>query len=453
MSYSAPVHHTMTEWESRAFGPGNGTIPEEHAVTLTKAVGAYKRTIVPERGDLFPGSLPRSYGVRALTLSHRHVSTRDQVGQIAAPGASMEILPKIDNASSGVRTRLFHMLGVALDVAILAGADAAHGSQNETLLDVLVRMFATALLERVRGGLPRTYLRFDADLPRLRGRLNIARQFSTLAATPSKLACQYDELSADTALNRTMAGTVAMLRPLVRVPDTRRLLNELAFAYAEVTLLPPEALPWNDVQLDRTNARWAAVVDLGRLLATRVWQDTGAGRGGGTALLFDMNRLFEAYVLRSIQAVAPPSWSVTGQGGYKPCVIDRGTGTGSFATKPDILLKIRRRPRLVIDTKWKRLRSKTEDRKRGIAQSDIYQMMAYSRLYETDVLLLYPWCKGCGGPAGTILADYEISDGTQRRILVGTVDVARDDVAQQCHALLRGQIGSDPAPVMRSPTS
>ena len=41
---------------------------------------------------------------------------------------------------------------------------------------------------------------------------------------------------------------------------------------------------------------------------------------------------------------------------------------------------------LVIDTKWKRFGLNLEDAKHGVALADVFQMMAYGRLY------------GCGNP-------------------------------------------------------
>lgn len=56
---------------------------------------------------------------------------------------------------------------------------------------------------------------------------------------------------------------------------------------------------------------------------------------------------------------------------------------------------------MIIDTKWKTLSPRTSDRKRGISQADVYQMMAYGRLYDCEnLMLLYPHHAGLDGPAG-----------------------------------------------------
>ena len=51
----------------------------------------------------------------------------------------------------------------------------------------------------------------------------------------------------------------------------------------------------------------------------------------------------------------------------------------------------------MIDTKWKALAKEPSDRKRGVSQSDVYQIMAYSRIYDCqDLMLLYPAMPGTG---------------------------------------------------------
>ena len=62
-----------------------------------------------------------------------------------------------------------------------------------------------------------------------------------------------------------------------------------------------------------------------------------------------------------------------------------------FHTRPDILIKRGDTVLQVIDTKWKRIAARIDDRKLGVSQADVYQMMAYGRLYQCGKLtLLYP---------------------------------------------------------------
>ena len=63
-----------------------------------------------------------------------------------------------------------------------------------------------------------------------------------------------------------------------------------------------------------------------------------------------------------------------------------------FSLRPDIAL--RKNDRIIImDIKWKKLIN-NERKNYGIAQSDMYQMYAYSKKYQTeDIYLLFPMNK------------------------------------------------------------
>jgi 5-methylcytosine-specific restriction enzyme subunit McrC len=62
----------------------------------------------------------------------------------------------------------------------------------------------------------------------------------------------------------------------------------------------------------------------------------------------------------------------------------------NFALRPDLLLEIQDKPFLA-DTKYKIIYADQQDPKRGISQSDLYQMLAYAvRFKIEEILLFYP---------------------------------------------------------------
>ena len=355
------------------------------------------------------------------------------VGVIAAPGCSLEILPKFDDeaieSDSTIRNRLVRMLDVALGLKLGNGQDATMARQAESLLEILIRLFAERLLSEVHRGLPRAYLAQEDDLPSLRGRLNIKRQFTTLAVRPDRLACRYDVLSADTALLRIMKACVVLLHHYARSADTLRRLNELRILLADISDVPLSHLPWSLVRIDRTNHRWEALYNLARLLLKRDWQATHHDKRPqhGITLLFRMNDLFEAYIAAlAKRAVRGTEWTVRAQAGRLYCLIEDGTeGKPRFQTRPDLLIERNHQTVMIIDTKWKRIGGHPEDAKSGVSQADVYQMMAYAQLYHCpQVMLLYPHHEGLGEQI--LNAGYRILAG-EGRLQVASVDLIPDE--------------------------
>lgn len=411
------IRRTVLEWESLPYGPHPEREIPSGAADRIAAVAA----VSPLAGRGRAGVL--EHGRKALRA-------RGVVGVIVADGCALEILPKIDmpgrqgaQATGSIRRRLIHMLAVALDLKIDAGQITALDSQRETLLEILIRLFSEKLVDAVRQGMPRHYVEHADDLSMLRGRLDVARQFTALAVEPSRLACRYDALTPDIALNRIMKAAVTRLSRIARTTDNQRRLRELAFAYADIADLPVSALRWDEVVLDRTNGRWRELLNLARLLLGERFQTTSAGGHDGFSLLFEMNVLFEEYVARTLRrALADTDLRVVSQGGRLYC-LDAGEGRGLFQTRPDILVKRGNDVVQIIDTKWKRIAKRVDDPKQGVSQADVYQMMAYGRLYQCDrMTLLYPHHHGLGPTCGAQSCHAIAAEGGQ--LETATIDVA-----------------------------
>lgn len=395
-------------------------------------------------------------GTDILVDHHSTLAARQVVGVLAANGASLEILPKVDpdgaaEDAASVRRRLVHMLAVALGLELALGPSLAMARQDETLLDILIRAFADQLLAQVRQGLPRQYHQQEDDLSALRGRLNVGRQFTVHAVRPDRLACRFDALEADTALMRIMKAAVVTLARHARTYETQRRLVELRHVLADIPDIPLSRLPWDQVRIDRSNRRWRSLFELARLLIRREWQGTGhADRApGGITLLFRMNDLFEAYVAALLRrALAGEDIEVVAQGGLRHCLGDWQedapcTGT-LFLTRPDILLRRKGAIVGIIDTKWKKLADDPHDPRHGVGQGDVYQLMAYARVYQCPrLMLLYPQVPG--KPDG-LRRHFGLAGGHER-LSLATLDLAAaaPAVAERLGGLVRGVL-LDPAP-------
>lgn len=93
-----------------------------------------------------------------------------------------------------------------------------------------------------------------------------------------------------------------------------------------------------------------------------------------------------------------------------------------------------------IDTKWKRIAARIDDPKQGVSQADVYQMMAYGRLYGCpSLMLLYPH-QGRLSKAGET-GRYRVV-GSDDELITATLDLARPDVRVQAGGLVQAAIGA-----------
>ena len=407
------IRRTIREWERIGYGTDETTIPVPQA----------DRIAAQARASAFSGL----GGEGVLEHGRKGLRARGVVGVIATPDCQLEILPKIEGAGeSGVdnatlRHRLIYMLALALDIRIDVRAVTQLAWQRHTILELLIRLYCSKLADAVRQGIPQLYTSQEDDLPVLRGRLDVTRQFSTLAVSPQKLACRFDARSPDIPLNQIMRAAIGKLSRLAQAQENQRALRELSFAYADISEVSPAALRWDLIVLDRTNTRWRELLSLARLFLGDRHQQTSAGPIDGHALLFEMNVLFEEYVARLLaRTLADTNLRVSAQGGHRDCLFEGDTGR--FRTRPDLIVRQGSRIALIIDTKWKRI-TRIDDPKRGVNQADVYQLMAYGRLYDCPhVMLLYPHHGGLR--PDPILQQYAIAmPEAQESLFVATLDV------------------------------
>ena len=409
----------VREWETLRIGDDG--LPDNEAARLhASAERAARRLKLPETA--------------VLTRIHRGLKAGQVVGILSVPGQVLEILPKIDGEDESVRGALVRMLAVAWELRVADGELTELNTQRQDLLELLIRLFAGRLLAAVRRGLPRRYLAHEEDLARLRGRLDIKRQFTHLAVRPDRLACRFDELSVNTPLNRVLKAAVSLLVSLPRSAENSRRLAELAARFEPVRE-SPEPLR-EPVRLDRTNTAFHDLHRLARLFLSGEWQSTTAGRAVGFTLLFPMNTLFEEFIGQNLRRVLAPCPVYLQHRGHHALI--GPDGERLFALKPDAVIgELDERP-IVLDTKWKRLTPRKSgcERTMGIAPSDIYQVLAYARAYGAKrLVLLYPWHREMDEPPG--LNRRWTVTGSDCRLDIATIDVRRpNEVGHSLHRII-----------------
>ena len=423
--------YTLLEWDRLSYGDEDGCIPIAYADELASLAA---RSVFAGRGQ---------EGV--LEHGRKAIRARGVVGIVASDRAALEILPKIDVASSdsvdiqnaNIRKHLVHMLATVLRLKIDLGRISEIRWQNEHLLEILIGVFCDKLTDVLKKGMPRSYLNHEDDLPAIRGKLDVARQFTKHAVNPSLLACKFDDLSSDTPLNRIVKAAVTFLGDVSQSRVNQQKLRELAFAYSDISEVQPSAIHWDAVILDWTNEAWGEVLAMARMLLRSQYQTTTFGGGSGTALLFEMNMLFEEYVGRLItKALGGSEFSVKLQSGRKYCLVSQESGKRLFLTKPDILIFRGDELVHVIDTKWKRISRRIDDEKQGVSQADVYQMMAYGHIYRSPRLtLLYPHHAGLRCSDG-VLATHQVAD-TATSFHTATIDLStRENILERLRKIV-----------------
>ncbi len=367
---------------------------------------------------------------------HNEVLSRNYVGVVQVPGLTVEILPKIDrnrtDSAGGkilAQHNLLYMLSYTGNIPFEERELAGLKLEKMPLLEVLIRLFSNRLLEELRRGVDHAYVNREENLPRIKGKILMNRHLLVNAAHRERFYVGFDEFLDDTPLNRILKATSRRLISVSSNADTQRLLMETTAIFDEVGDIFPDTHHFDKVHLHRNNERFQALLDFSRI----VWQgqspNPSAGDSRTFSLLFPMEQLFELFIARYIRRHAEEfgfdrrDVHIQSESCTKYLLRDETSNTLKFKLLPDLLVaKGKTAPQLILDTKWKCLKSDDEDKKNGVPQADMYQMYAYANRFNcTDNVLLYP------DVTGVIPKTYLLEDDlSSKRIRVAVIHLNHD---------------------------
>ena len=365
--------------------------------------------------------LNESAGTELLRLGRTHLQATQYVGVVQMGETTLQILPKIDydpvgdadarddsrpfQAAVDSATRnLLYLLSYTQDLQVKEQDIAPLLAQRSSWFELLTRLLAMELQRQIKPGLQRAYVSFEDTLPVMRGRWQLDRQLTRRPHVRHRFDVAYDEFSPDTPLNRVFRYVVERLLFLSREPGNRRLLRNISKwlidveRLGEITQADLEA-----VHFTRLNQRFEPAFNTARLFLENKAIQLAAGKDQTFAFVFDMNRLFEEFVYRFIvryrQRILKDSWRQARpryQAKGRPIHLAEKVPSGKtvFRLEPDILFTSPSgRAVLVLDTKYKRLAHNQQ--RLGIAEGDMYQMLAYAVALDCPrTLLLYPQAAG-----------------------------------------------------------
>lgn len=322
------------------------------------------------------------------------------VGLIRLPdGTAIEILPKTHerpgarleaDSLSRSRALLLKML-VATDERFRVAPPAELDTAHMPLLEVVLRYALEGIRAGVRQGVPHAYVGVQEERPGLRGRLDLPRQVRQPAHRAHLLHVTFDEFLPDRPETRLVRLAVERAGLLTAVPATKQLARELTYALDAVPASRDVRSDFSAWRLERGHAHFEPLRSLCEMLLRDLNPLVGGQQATAHALLFDMNRVYEAYVAQRLRAQYP-DWLIETQ------VTDRALGQvgtqRAFNLRPDLLITLPTGEIIVADTKWKRLNA-TAAPTYDIANANAYQMLAYSEVFQASQVfrtlhLLYP---------------------------------------------------------------
>ena len=310
------------------------------------------------------------------------VKFKQYVGIIQVDGLSIEILPKADkdNSSADWKGLLLQMLKACGHLKASSAGSADVKRQHLNLLEVYFELYLTEIEILIHRGLVKKYRKKTGNVKALKGKLEFAGNIRHNLVHKERFFTTHQVYDYDHLLHQTLAHALEILEQFCKGSYLFDRCKRVLLNFPEITPLKVTKKQLEGIVLNRKTAPYSQALELARLIILNYSPDISTGRKKMISLLFDMNRLWEEFILIQIRKeLAGTSYSVKGQ--------DSQTFIGSNYLKPDIVIQhdIDSKKVYIIDTKWKRPQNKSS------SISDLRQMYAYNRFWKAQkAMLLYP---------------------------------------------------------------
>lgn len=304
-----------------------------------------------------------------FNLNWRYVQAKNYVGVIRLPSRyQIEILPKIDAPNEKLRGLVIEMLRTLKDFSCKKFLNAELDTERLPLYEIFIQIYLEMISDLVKRGLKSSYTLREENLNFFKGKLLVNEDLRRNLTHRERFFVAYDDYNIDRPEHRLIKAVLLKLR---QNKLARRLLNH----FDSVDTSKNYSKDFAAISIDRTNREYQAVMNWTRLILSGESFTPFIGKSEAVTLLFDMNKLFEAYVAEHIKKYFSDRFKVKIQAQEK-FLFDEPK---SFGLKPDIILE--GDEKIILDTKWKR----------EISPSDMYQMFAYAKKYGArKIFLLCP---------------------------------------------------------------
>lgn len=301
----------------------------------------------------------------------------------------IESFKRIDTPQKSAQRFLIHCLTSLKDTPFKQSQISSIDTCNTPLLDVFMQMFCQELLEVCKKGIRHDYVAIEENRPYLKGKLLFGGQIRHNLVHKERFYTSSDEYIADIAPNRLIKSTLELIAFKATSHTTLTLINQCLEIFEEI----PSSGNIEGDFLSCTSSRhfsyYDNLLEWCKLFLQGNSFSAYSGENKAYALLFPMEKLFESYVAHMFKKYNNGNDKRIYAQNSNQYLLHSEGDSKLFQLKPDLILELGEK-KIIADTKWKLLKN-AEDKKHGIAQSDLYQVFAYAHYHEaSEVWLIYP---------------------------------------------------------------
>ncbi|MAO41929.1 MULTISPECIES: McrC family protein [Leeuwenhoekiella] len=360
-----------------------------------------------------------------FTVGHKKIIFKQYVGVLQVNDVCIEVLPKADRSSAGEsawQKALIEMLRVTKRLKINQVDHANVTKQSKHLLDLYFEWYLNEVQKLIHQGLIKKYYRKQGNLNTLKGKLVFAKQISQNIIHKERFYTEHQVYDRDHLVHQILQQALGIIEQFTRGGYLYGKCKSIQLDFPEVKAINATAATFDKLVLGRKEQPYRTALEIARLIILNFAPNVKNGSEKMIALLFDMNNLWEEYILIQLKkAYKDDEYRVLGQ--------RKKTLWNGITIRPDIVIMNGEKTELIIDTKWKIM-----DHNKP-STHDLRQMYVYNEYWNSaKALLLYP---SNASKEISIKAFEQIGDKANHQCGIATVSVLNNDDT------LNKQLGED----------
>tara|TARA_R110000751_G_C13781100_1_gene481052 strand:- start:1014 stop:2243 length:1230 start_codon:yes stop_codon:yes gene_type:complete len=314
-----------------------------------------------------------------FTLIHKGIKFSQYVGVIQIDGLTIEILPKIDGSTSNEalwQTVLIGMLRATKRLKVNNLGQANVSKQHIHLLDIYFEWFLNEIQLLERQGLIKQYRTNVGNVKALKGKLEFAEHINQNLIHKERFYTSHQVYDHNHQIHQILWVALEIIGQFSSGTYLYSKFKRIQANFPEVSRINVKANTFKKLTTNRKTQPYKTAIEIARLIILNFAPNISSGKENMLALLFDMNNLWEEYVLTMLKSVLAEGIVVKSQES-KPF-------WNGIKIRPDIVIE-KSDKTYVIDTKWKNIGGSKP------STNDLRQMYVYNEYWDsTKALLLYP---------------------------------------------------------------
>lgn len=302
--------------------------------------------------------LKKNIGNKSIVYDYNKIKFINYVGIIKINNLIIEILPKISLSNDITKIGKFLCLcflnvnKLSVDINELLNSNIL----NNSLLDILAKVFSKKLLNELQKGLYREYVSKEEALSTIKGKTLISKSIKENTINKNKMNCKYDEFTEDNLFNAILKRAISVILFSIKNDDVKKELNIINNVLNDISdIYIPNNIILN-YKLNRMNNRFLECFTLAKLILLNSSMDKSLGKENGFSILFEMNYLYEEYIGVLLKEVFnDTNISINTQEKSRYLLWNTLKERNEIALKPDIVIYKDNKPKVIIEYKVEEL--------------------------------------------------------------------------------------------------